>query len=148
MRILIPLSFCSAFLLGPDVLTAQETSSKTTIRLSPAETDKCLKILREGLRSDEFWPAIHAAEGLTLGGYGSEVIEFLQPKVDSETDDQRRCGLARELVRAGKKQYAQVMYDILAGDDPYGHIHAAESLYKVFRIGDGVAMRKAFAQQD
>ena len=36
------------------------------------------------------------------------------------------------------------MLNILAGDDPHGHVHAAESLYKVAEIGDGSALRKAF----
>jgi sialidase-1 len=135
-------------LLHTSPAAAQPPRSRTLLELTPETRTKCLSVLRSGLRSDEFWPAIHAAEGLTLGGYGSEVIEFLEPKVDSETDDQRRCGLSRELIRAGLKQYERVMLEILAGDDPYGHIHAAESLYKVSRIGDGTAMRRAFAQQE
>jgi sialidase-1 len=56
--------------------------------------------------------------------------------------------LARELVRAGDRDKAQVMLDILAGDDPYGHVHAAESLYKVDEIGDGKAMKRAAKQTD
>ena len=39
------------------------------------------------------------------------------------------------------------MLDILAGKADFGHVHAAESLYKLEEIGDGVAMRKAFAQK-
>ena len=39
-----------------------------------------MTILRGGMQGDEFWPAIHAAEGLTLGGHGDEVIEYLTPK--------------------------------------------------------------------
>jgi len=109
---------------------------------------KALSILREGMRGDEFWPAMHAAEGLTLGGYGDEVKDYLAPKLPRERDDQKRCGLSRELVRAGDVAKAQVMLDILAGADDYGHVHAAESLYKVGLIGDGVAMRKAFAQKE
>jgi len=114
-----------------------------------AETHaKAVSILRKGMRGDEFWPSMHAAEGLTLGGYGEEVKAYLKPKLPHERDDQKRCGLARELVRAGDTDKAQVMLDILAGDDDYGHVHAAESLYKVGMIGDGVAMRKAFGQTD
>lgn len=106
----------------------------------------CLDVLREGVRSDEFWPSIHAAEALTLAGHGEEVRELLEPKLKTETDDQKRCGLSRELVRAGDHSKAAVMLRILAGDDEYGHVHAAESLYKVWEIGDGVAMRRAMAQ--
>lgn len=113
------------------------------IELSNATREKCLTILRDGLRSDEFWPSIHAAEGLTLAGQGSEVISFLAPKLKTEQDDQRRCGLARELVRAGNWQVKSIMLKILAGDEAHGHVHAAESLYKVGEVGDGVAMREA-----
>lgn len=114
-----------------------------------AETHaKAVSILRTGMHGDDFWPSMHAAEGLTLGGYGEEVRAYLEPKLPRQRDDQKRCGLARELVRAGDVDKTQVMLDILAGDNDYGHVHAAESLYKVGLIGDGVAMRKAFAQKD
>ena len=125
--------------------TAQDSQR---IELDAATRASCLQVLREGLRGEEFWPAMHAAEGLTLGGHGREVIEFLTPKVMTETDDQRRCGLAREIARAGDRSTIRVMQDILAGDKTYGHVHAAESLFKVFEIGDGPAMRRAFAQSD
>ena len=118
------------------------------IVLSDQIRTRCLKILRDGMQGEEFWPAIHAAEGLTLGGHGDEVIKFLTPKLATEKDDQQRCGIARELVRAGDKSKAQIMLKILTGKDPHGHVHAAESLYKVVEIGDGKAMRAAFQQDD
>ena len=37
------------------------------------------------------------------------------------------------------------MLQILSGTDPHGHVHAAESLYKVVEIGDGTALRNAFS---
>ena len=114
------------------------------IDLDSETRERCLSVLRSGMRSSEFWPSIHAAEGLTLGGHGEEVIAYLSPKLPLETDDQQRCGLSRELVRAGDRDKAQVMLDILEGEDDHGHIHAAESLYKVNVIGDGKAMRRAF----
>jgi sialidase-1 len=117
------------------------------LELSEASRSKCLGVLRDGLRSDEFWPSIHAAEALTLAGQGDEVRAFLESKLPAEEDDQRRCGLARELVRAGDWRKSAIMLDILAGDEPHGHVHAAESLYKVFEIGDGLAMRRAMAQE-
>ncbi|MBD3674346.1 MAG: HEAT repeat domain-containing protein [Planctomycetaceae bacterium] len=123
-------------------------SAEETLELDTATREKCLQVLQAGLKSDEFWPSIHAAEGLTLGGHGDEVIAFLKPKLPLENDDQKKCGITRELVRAGKKSYAKVMLKILAGDDDYGHVHAAESLYKVNIIGDGKAMRRAFEQTE
>jgi sialidase-1 len=118
------------------------------LNLDQATRERCLNVLREGLAADDFWPSIHAAEGLTLGGYGEEVIAALTRKLPGETDDQRRCGLTRELVRAGQRFQAGVMLQILAGDDPYGHVHAAESLYKVVAIGDGAEMRNRFETTD
>lgn len=118
------------------------------IQLPAALRDRCLEILRDGLRGEEFWPAMHAAEGLTAGGRGEEVVQFLAPKLPVETDDQRRCGIARELVRAGDRSQAAILLEILAGEDTHGHVHAAESLFKVSEIGDGSAMRKAFSQSE
>lgn len=131
-----------SFLLVSSSVGAAEPP-KPTLKLTPEVSQKTLEILRSGLKSDEFWPSIHAAEGLTLAGHGDEVIAHLEPKLPKEKDDQKRCGLARELVRAGKREYAQVMLDILAGEDDYGHVHAAESLYKVNEIGDGKSMKSA-----
>lgn len=118
------------------------------IELTDPVRERCLTTLRDGMRGEEFWPSIHAAEGLTLAGHGAEVIRFLTPKLASENDDQHRCGIARELVRAGDRAKADIMLKILAGDDPHGHVHAAESLYKVVEIGDGTALRAAFEQND
>src|SRR5690606_27365793 len=56
------------------------------LTLDAATHARCLEVLREGLAADDFWPSIHAAEGLTLGGYGEEVIAVLTPKLASETD--------------------------------------------------------------
>ncbi len=122
---------------------AAEKQQPAVCKLDDATQAKCLEILRAGVRSDEFWPSIHAAEGLTLAGQGDEVRQLLEPKLPSETDDQHRCGLARELVRAGDRPKAAIMLDILAGADDYGHVHACESLYKVNEIGDGRALRTA-----
>ncbi len=117
------------------------------IKLDASTNKLCLEVLREGLRSDEFWPSIHAAEGLTLGGYGREVRAHLEPKLKTEKDDQHRCGLARELVRAGDKDKLKIMIGILEGEKDHGHVHAAESLYKVGGAGKIKSMRATFAQK-
>ncbi len=132
--------------LATSLHAAQPTTD--TLALDHATRQKCLTVLRNGLRSAEFWPSIHAAEGLTLGGYGKEVIAFLEPLLDGPYDDQQRCGLSRELVRAGQRGAAKILLKILAGDKPFGHTHAAESLYKVGELGDGSAMRRAFEQTE
>ena len=146
---ILPVSVVAA-LLGPVGLLAASAAADDVpvLDLDEATHAQCLEVLREGLAAEDFWPSIHAAEALTLGGYGDEVIAALAPKLASETDDQRRCGLARELVRAGQRLQAHVMLQILAGDDPHGHVHAAESLYKVQEIGDGRAMRRRFERSE
>lgn len=118
------------------------------ISFEDATRTRCLTILREGLRGAEFWPAMHAAEGLTLGGQGREVIAFLTPMFSMETDDQHRCGLAREIARAGDRSFVPIMWEILSGANPHGHVHAAESLFKVYEIGDGAALRHGLAQSE
>ncbi|MEM7011325.1 MAG: HEAT repeat domain-containing protein [Verrucomicrobiota bacterium] len=117
------------------------------LTLDDATHDRCVEILRKGIQDPEHWPAIHAAEGLTLGGYGGEVLAYFDSKNWDHLDDQQKCGVARERVRAGHKEAAQVMIEILEGDDPFGHTHAAESLYKVGIIGDCVYMRKRFEDE-
>lgn len=91
---------------------------------------------------------MHAAEGLTAAGYGGEVIAFLAPRLAVEQDNRQRCGIAREMVRAGDKKKIKVLLEILAGPDAYGHVHAAESLYKVAKVCDNPAMTAAFTQTD
>lgn len=111
--------------------------------LPPRLEARCLTVLRDGLTTDDFWPAMHAAEGLTAAGHGAEVRAALLPRLPAEADGQRRCGLARELVRAGDRMQARVMLDELAADDDHAHMHAAESLFKVGEIGDGRLLRAA-----
>ena len=134
----------ATFLSGCDSIPR----SQGTIYLDDATRDKAVEVLREGLHADDFWPSIHAAEGLTLGGHGDEVRAYLEPKLATDHDDQHRCGISRELVRAGDKSKVAVMAGILRGSDDYGHIHAAESLYKVYEVGDPKAMRRAFEQDE
>lgn len=134
---------CSLFFFA-FLFTSLSAASEGTLPLEESIKAKAVRILKDGLASDEFWPAIHAAEGLTLGGHGDYVREQLSPLLSTEMDDQRRCGISRELVRAGDWLQAQHMLDILDKEDSYGHTHASESLYKVFEIGDGVGLRRTF----
>lgn len=126
-------------LVGPAGLTAAEP-------LEPAVREKCLAVLREGLVSDEFWPAMHAAEALTIAGETKEVLAALAKR--KPADDQQRCGLAREAARAGDRKQTNVLLSILADEKSNGRVHAAESLFKVAEIGDGTKLRLALAQDD
>lgn len=107
----------------PSLVNADSPAPK--IKLSPETEKLCLEVLREAINSDEFWPSMHAAEALTLAGKGAEVRQIIEPKLKTEKDDQHRCGLARELVRAGDRSKAAIMFQILAGKDSHGHVHAA-----------------------
>lgn len=148
IALLLPLSESPAQNLNWLQSATLAADARTTIELSPDEREHCRLILVEGLLCDEFWPSIHAAEGLSIGGYGETVRKHLEPKLLTKLDDQQRCGVSRELMRAGDRLKAGLMLSILAGKDDFGHIHAAESLYKLEEIGDGVAMRRAFEQTD
>lgn len=123
-----------------------EMSGEMDVKLQPEVRERCLTVLREGLKADEFWPAMHAAEALTYAGQTEEVLAALAKR--TAADDQQRCGLAREAVRAGDNAKASILLTILADDKSIGRVHAAESLFKVNEIGDGQALRTAAAQDE
>ncbi|MCA9114839.1 MAG: exo-alpha-sialidase [Planctomycetaceae bacterium] len=125
-----------------------EVVPPATLQLDQPLHERCLKIIQDGMAGSEFWPSIHAAEALTVAGHGAEVQKFLKPKLKTETDARQRCGLARELVRAGDRAYAHILLEAISGEDSYPHIHAAESMFKVGEIGDGAALRKAVQQEE
>ncbi|MCH8831055.1 MAG: HEAT repeat domain-containing protein, partial [Planctomycetes bacterium] len=140
------LALTLAVLSVSSVIADSRADAGERIRLSKPQREHCWRVLRAGLRSEKVWPSIHAAEALTLAGQTAEVRRFLEPKRKTESDDQKRCGIARELVRAGDVHQDAIMLKILAGKNDHGHVHAAESLFKVGRIGDGRWMRKRFAE--
>jgi sialidase-1 len=109
---------------------------------------ECISILRGGLASEEFWPAMHAAEALTYADAGSEVITALKARLPDELDDQRRCGLVRELYRAGDHSHLQILFDILGNPSSKGRTHAAESLYKIGQTADRKLLREAMNQSE
>lgn len=133
-------------ILAGCLVLASPASAADTLSLDDATQARCLAILREGLASPEFWPSMHAAEALTVAGHGDEVKAAIRPKFGTEADLQKRCGLAREMVRAGELARTATLLDILANPDPHGHVHACESLYKVWQLGDGTLVRKAMAR--
>ena len=71
-------------------------------RRSNRGCERCLTVLRAGLKSDEFWPAMHAAEGLTVAGQGRRSAGCHR-RSRTAADDQKhaawlvkRCGPAIE----------------------------------------------------
>ena len=86
--------------------------------LDAALRERCPSILRSGLASDEFWPAMHAAEALSLADQGSEVLASLAKR--EAADDQQRCGLSREAVRAGDRSQIAKLLEILACPEDKG----------------------------
>lgn len=138
-----------ALACGP--MSLHPTAAEPAEALSPEQREKALSVLRAGLHSEDsehFWVAMHAAEGLTLSGHGTEVIPVLEKRLATDSDAQHRCGLARELVRAGERKYVSVLTEVLTSPDPYGHIHAAESLYKVSELGDEPTLRRYFEDSE
>lgn len=133
--------------LQPTSSDLEHSGKWRQIALPDDVRQRCLEVLNEGVQSDEFWPSMHAAEGLIGAGHGEPLKPLLASKLESEIDDQHRCGLARELVRAGETHYATVLLAILTDERSEGRTHAAESLFKVAEIGDGVALRAALQQQ-
>jgi sialidase-1 len=119
-----------------------------TYNLPAGVRGKCLQQLRTALVGTEFWPAMHAAEALTLAGQPAEVRSALEPQLATEHDDQHRCGLARELVRADRLSRVSVLVAVLGKQDAYGHTHAAESLYKIGQAGDPRLLRRAVQQTE
>lgn len=99
--------------------------------VDPALRERCVALLQAGLASGEFWPAMHAAEALTQAGYEAVVLDALKARLEEQTNDQYRCGLSRERVRAGDLAPVDTFASILANKQSNGRIHAAESLYKV-----------------
>jgi len=128
------------------LLRAEEAKRQERLQLAPELHGRCLATLRKGLTSDEFWPSMHAAEALTLAGHGAEVVAALRDRLPQELDDQRRCGLARELVRAGERGPLTVLFEILGNEQSTGRVHAAESLFKIGESGDGKLLRAALEQ--
>lgn len=129
--------------MANEIKTARAVATKT-MPLDPALRERCLAVLRTGLASEEFWPAMHAAEALSLAGEGKAVLAALAKR--KAADDQQACGLAREAVRAGDKTKTAELLAILVKSGSIGHTHAAESLYKVSQIGDGAGLKAALAQ--
>lgn len=119
-----------------------------TISLEDTTRKRCVEVLEDAFSGADFWPAMHAAEALTCAGLGQSIVPKLEAKLRDEVDVQHRCGLARELVRAGDRSHRQLLFDTLADLKSVGRVHAAESLYKVFELGDGRELRAAFSQTD
>ncbi|HEX4149947.1 MAG TPA: HEAT repeat domain-containing protein [Pirellulales bacterium] len=146
-----PKNMPTRFALGTCLALATAThclAAERAYRLPVGVREKCLQQLRTTMNGSEFWPAMHAAEALTLAGHTSEVRSALEPKLATEHDDQHRCGLARELVRAGHLSRVSVMVLVLGKQDTYAHTHAAESLYKIGQAGDTRLLQRAAQQRE
>jgi sialidase-1 len=136
---LIAVSAMSVLMINATLMA----TDKLVLELDPATRDRCLAVLHAAVKSDEFWPAMHAAEALTLAGQQPEVLAALAKR--SASDDQQQCGLAREAVRAGDRSKIPVLLEILTKPGSNGHTHAAESLFKVAEVGDGSGLRAYLA---
>lgn len=130
-------------------LETEESKLIENATLTAELKKRCLEVLRNGVKqTDEFWPSIHAAEGLTQVGYGDEVRAVFGERLKAEKDGNRRIGLAREMFRAGDKDKATIILDLLSDPIVDVRVHAAESLYKIGTIGDGKLLKEALAQKE
>lgn len=136
------------WILNSQLVVGADSEEKESLKMNALLLDRSLKVLEKGLESEEFWPSMHAAEALTLAGKTKVVIDVLSRKLPGETNDQRRCGLARELVRAGDQSALPVLFDVLNDAKSIGRIHAAESLFKLGLVGDGKSLKAAFEQME
>lgn len=151
-----PLPWMLLIFLGSGLAGGTNTRGKSlgaesalpTIEVDAGLRQRCVSILRQVMAGDEFWPAMHAAEALTLAGFGAEVVQTLEPRLATESDAQKGCGLAREIVRAGKRAPLNRLWTTLADTRSNGRVHAAESLYKIAELQDGPLMRSAMRQTE
>lgn len=116
---------------------------------APELRARCLRVLREVLAmTDNFWAAMHAAEGLTQLGHADEVVSALVPRLLAEPEEKRKCGLARELARAGDTARIGVLTAALADRNGTARVQAAESLFKLGVPGDRGALLSALDDGD
>jgi sialidase-1 len=134
--------------MGASLVVADDSARTQPQSVDSKLISECMSILRKGLTSEEFWPAMHAAEALTYADSGSEVIAALKDRLPIERDDQRRCGLARELYRAGDQSHLPILFDVLSNPASKGRTHAAESLYKIGQTSDKALLREAMTQSE
>ncbi|MCE9527173.1 MAG: exo-alpha-sialidase [Planctomycetales bacterium] len=144
-----PFTFTLTCILGISAAVMTYAADDGEIRpLSPELREKCLTVLRSALAGEEFWPAMHAAEALTLAGEGKSVVPLLEARLKTDNDPQHRCGLAREIVRTGKREPLAILWQTLADTKSNGRVHAAESLYKIGEVGDGKLLRAAMQDKE
>ena len=138
----------AVFTMRANLVVTDDSAITQPQFVDPKLISECMSILRSGLASDEFWPAMHAAEALTYADAGPEVINSLKNRLPDEQDDQRRCGLARELYRAGDHSQLRILFDVLGNPSSKGRTHAAESLYKIGQTDDKILLREAMNQSE
>lgn len=129
----------------PTITLASESPAHAAIDTTTIDA-RCKAILIEGLSCEEFWPSMHAAEGLTEMGHGERVRSHLEPMLAEITNPQHRVGLARELVRAGDTDKVTLIVNELKDPESNARVHAAETLFKLGLVGDIQAMREATTQ--
>lgn len=116
-------------------------TARGQVEFDPELRLHAVALLRQGMASEDFWPSMHAAEALTAAGFGSCVIYDLKPRLAAEEDDQKRCGLSREIIRAGDLSPLATMTAILKDPNTTAPVHVCESLFKVHQVGNEAAMR-------
>jgi len=123
--LLASVMFHTAAIKAADILPAEFEIA------APSLKGRCLEVLYKGIDSDNFIYAIHSAEALTAAGQAKFVIYKLEPMLaEQQANDQLLCCVARELVRAGRQQYTQILFDVLQKKDSNAYAHSAEGIFK------------------
>ncbi|UUO04754.1 exo-alpha-sialidase [Blastopirellula sp. J2-11] len=132
---------CAAMLFATSALLADEPSAVE----NPEQ--RSLEILQRGLQSSSFANLLNAAEGLTAAGKQKEVIAALSPKLKQTKGSDRKCELARELVRAGERSYLAILVQALQDDVALEtQAVACDALFQIDEIGEGRILRKRYDQ--
>ena len=131
-------------LLGSQVGCRSSQELPPAYLLTANMHDKCMEVLREGLHSNEFWPSVIASEGLIRAGYGFEAMSVLEKKLEQETGDVYRTGLARALVRSGNRNGVVLLQDILLSGDQTAKIEAVKSMFYVADVADESLLREVY----
>ena len=112
---------------------------------------QCISVLKGAFEvegEEHFWAKMHAAEALTVAGETQWVKAKLREMMKQSYNAQHVCGLCREMIRAGADEYEQPMVTALQRPEYGAQTHAAESLFKVGKVGRRNLMEKAAEGKD
>jgi HEAT repeat protein len=136
-------SVFTAFLLIM-VKGCADTSPADFQIVSASWRGRCFDVLFEGIDSEITINSVHAAEALTMMRQNDFVRYRLTERLGLEKDTKMKCCIARELVRAGYKEYGEILFNTLKDPDSSAYAHAAEGIHKADIDADVSILKNAF----